>query len=53
MKKHKHPKNLKSIIMMSDGSHLKLNWISSKKLLKLESDYLLNPLWNSQKKKFK
>lgn len=53
MKKNKHPKNFKTSIIMSDGSHLQLNWIFSKKKIKLESDYLNHYLWQQNKKFFK
>lgn len=53
MKKQNHPKKLKTTIIMSDGSQIKLNWIYTKRILKLESDFLNNPLWKHNKKFFK
>ena len=53
MKKNKHPKILKTNIILSDGSHIKLNWIFFKKTLKIENDFLNNALWLQKKKFFK
>ena len=50
MKKKTHPKTLKTQIVLNDGSSFKINWIYLKNSLKLESDFINNPLWNKKKK---
>ena len=53
MKKQNYPKKLRTTVILSDGSQIKLKWLYAKKILKVESDPLSSSLWKVDKPFFK
>ena len=51
MKKNTHPFKQTTTVILSNGSSYNKKWVFFKKFLKLDVDFLKNPLWISLKKK--
>lgn len=49
MKKHIHPKLEKTKIILSNGSTYNKNWLTFKKIIKLDTDISKHPLWTKKK----